>query len=245
MLTLLQQTGYDALKSLTGDARLQFTSFKLASGLDIIPDVTYTDIQGPLVFTGGPSDMRYVPWQENAFILQLIVGPEKPDMQITNVMLFVDDEVPFIFALSNKTFFKLTTISNDIGIRWMMQIEIRIPNLLNYFSFDNLNTNLADFIRIADENALESAFIPLDGRDQGILLQHAALGRAVPLIYSGNELWGNPLFFASDDQDGFCFDGGDDGDLYKYFYDPNEDWLLHGGVWNDDLRWRDSETWED
>lgn len=239
MITLLQQTGRNALLNVPSTSKLRFTGFKVGDKANVAPRADYTDAQGNIVYTGNEADMRYVPFHGNGIILQFIIPAHKPEIRISNIMLFVNFTTPFCLCISSSNFVKLATVNSNAGIRFIYQLVLSIPDLFNFIEVNNITQNLAEFTRVVDQPTLDAQYVPLNGYDQGILLYHDRLGRAIPLLVIGNEIWGCPLFAATDDPGGFRINGGDIGDGYKYTYTPETELL----VWDDTKFWNDANNW--
>lgn len=239
MITLLQNTGYAALQSATPSSKLRFTGFSVGDAVAVPPAINYTAAQGNTVYVGAAADMRYIPFHSGALVLQLIIPANKPFMRISNIMLYVNSSIPFCLCISERTFIKTATISDSTGVRFMFQLELRLPNILNFIDMSNLSQNLADIFVVENEAALNASYVPLEGRDQGILKHHAKLNRGVPLLFINNELWGCPLMMDVADPDYFLIDGGVIGDKYEYDFDYSDLFT----VWDDTKIWDDTKFW--
>lgn len=239
MITLLQNAGYAALQSATPSSKIRFTGFSVGDAAAVPPAINYTSAQGNTVYVGTVAEMRYVPFRSDAFVLQLIIPASKPFIRISNIMLYVNSTIPFCLCISERTFIKTSTISDSTGIRYMFQLELRIPNIFERVDVSNLSQNLADLYVVENEAALNADYVPLAGRDQGVLKQHAALNRGVPLLFINNELWGCPLMMDVADPSYFTIDGGVVGDGYQYDFDYSDLFT----VWDDTKNWNDTKFW--
>lgn len=217
MITFLLQTGYAALQAQAGTPsnKLQFTGFRIGDSFDGEIDVSRTTVYGNEELVRTASAMKYVPQHDDVITLQLEVPSTDPEIGIGNIILEVDNN-PFCMMLCNHGLLKLSTIGSNAGIRYFFQLEIRVPDLVNRFDFDNISQNIADFYEVDDETDIAAIMPPLMGRDQGILQTHTKTGRLTPLLLINHEYWGCPLMYRIDDNNYFIIDGGESGDNYMY-----------------------------
>ena len=220
MITMLQQTGNAALKAATPSSKIRFTGFKIGTLEAVAPGTAYTDAQGTIVYTGTATDIKYLPFDDGRLTLQLLVTADKPLMNISNVMLFVNNTVPFCISFGKFTFTKTSTASDGTGMRYMLQIDLRIPDIYDIVDVTNIQQNVIDILRVADEAEFNAAPFEMMARDQLMLQHHEGTGRVVPLLNINGKYWGCPILYRLDKDNKILFDGGNAGDGYKYTGDP-------------------------
>lgn len=243
MITMLQQTGNAALKAATPSSKIRFTGFKIGTLEAVAPGTAYTDAQGTIVYTGTATDIKYLPFDDGRLTLQLLVTADKPLMNISNVMLFVNNTVPFCISFGKLTFTKTSTASDGTGMRYMLQIDLRIPDIYDIVDVTNIQQNVIDILRVADEAEFNAAPFEMMARDQLMLQHHEGTGRVVPLLNINGKYWGCPILYRLDKDRKTLFDGGDIGDGYTYTGDYF-DWS-NNSIWIDSNVWNDNSIWSE
>lgn len=215
MITKLLQTGRNKLiaQAASPTTRLRVTGFKVGDTYGIEFDTNVTAAIGNLVYTGAANKITYIPYYNNSIMLRLLITADVPEIQIGNILLEVDS-TPFCLSMTSHQLIKLSTITSEVGIRFVFQLNFNISDFYSVFILDNIIQDLATFIPAADEAALLALANPMSSYDQAILNTHTATGRPTPVLYIDGEYWGNPLFTPIEDD--FLIDGGAAGDGYLY-----------------------------
>ena len=199
---------------------LNFTGFKLSSNAAIAFNKDVNTLPDT-VYTGTIAEMRYVPITADQVMLQLFVSRETVQMGIGAVQLLLDS-VPFCLSqVRTNSFIKLYREPGvTVGSRYMYQLQLHIPQLLERIAFTNLKTNAAKFKVFSSENTL-TRWPWEEAHDNIILLNHTRTNAPVALLNAFNDYWACPLFANMADDDMFWkITGGIAGDGHKYASQP-------------------------
>lgn len=229
MKTILLNEGFAALtaqqssgtlmtfvKFQIGDAYLQSDTLAvLGDSTASIHDPNRNTPYGNIVFTGTNSDMRWTRHSNDAATLKLIVEHDNPRIAIGNVVLYLDDNSAFSLSYHDYRFHKLATTSTGVGMKWVLQIYLAIPQLTNRFSFTNITEECDTFRPYVDEGHIN--FTHGEEHDQAVIENYTTINRLVPLTNTANMWFGNPFAMRMDDpQYRNRLNGGEVGDGYKY-----------------------------
>lgn len=227
MRTYIYDSGRAKLTEQDGQGwLLNFTGFKLSSDPAIVFNKAVNTLPST-VYTGSVSEMKYVPMNANQVMLQIIVARSVIQKTIGAVQLLVNN-VPFSLSLvKTGSFIKLQQdVGETVGSRYMYQIMIEIPQLLQRIAFTNLQTNLARFKSFAT-NAVMTRWPWEESHDVLMINNFLAMNKPVPVINAWNDYWGCPLMAVSGDGNTapndtmfFKITGGVVGDGHKYASQP-------------------------
>lgn len=219
MKTYLYDSGVTKLAEQDGQqTKLSFTGFKLSdvSEASFSFDAAVNTLPGNVVHTGTIERMYYVPLTQHEAIIQCLVDRDVAEMSIGAVQLLVDS-VPFSVSIASHNFIKLATVPDEtVGTLYMFQLLMSIPDLLNRFSFANLDNRLATFASYADNDSM-IRWAWEEIHDQVVVDNHTQFNAPVFVLNAWNEYWGCPLTAEMNDDDMFWkITGGRVGDDHKY-----------------------------
>lgn len=221
MKTFIYSSGMAKLSEQDGQPYLlNFTGFKLSSSTSIVFDQNVNTLPNT-VYTGTHNEMRYVPITADQVMLQLFVSREVAQMNIGAVQLQLDS-VPFCLSqVRAESFIKLYREPHvTVGSRYMYQLQLHIPQLLERIAFTNLRTNAAKF-KVFSSDRTMTRWPWEEAHDNIILETHMFTNAPVALINAFNDYWACPLFAKMDDNDMFWkITGGVAGDGHKYAHQP-------------------------
>lgn len=199
---------------------LNFTGFKLSSSASIVFNKDVNTLAST-VYTGTHTEMRYVPITGDQVMLQVFVKREHVQMGIGAVQLLLDG-VPFSLSqVQANSFIKLYREPHvTVGSRYMFQLQLQIPQLLERISFTNMQHNAAKF-KVYSSDRTMVRWPWEEAHDNIILETHMFTNAPVALINAFNDYWACPLFANMADDDMFWkITGGVAGDGHKYAHQP-------------------------
>lgn len=231
MKTLLLNEGYAALTAQQlsgvlmnfvrfdiGDATIQSDTLAVTGDTtDSFHDPNRNTPYGNIVYSGGPANMRWTRHSDDGVTLKCFIEHHEPRVAIGNVVLYLDDGSAFSISFSDYKFHKLVTTTTGIGMKWVFQIYVAIPQLTNRFSFAHLVEECDTFKPYVDEGHIN--FTHGEEYDQAIIQDYTTLGSLVPMTNVLNIWRGNPFAMRMDDpQFRNRLNGGVVGDNYKYTF---------------------------
>lgn len=222
MLLRMFDSGYATLanQKATGTP-VEFTHFAIGDAVSFTFDPSRQEPYGNTVFTSEWPQLTYTSHTEDCVILRCLVEHDDPQLVIGNLVLYANEEA-FCLCYSLNKFDKLVTIDTGAGCRWMLQIYLRIKDLMNRCSFDALIEDSAEIRRYANEREINFPHGEL--HDQAVISRHTTFNKPIPLMNVQNEWYGHALARRMNDNRYNVISGGAVGDRYRY--DPDTEKIM-------------------
>lgn len=217
MSTIALDTAFDLLRDNQNNGTiLQVTGFVAGDAFDFEPDSATTFAQGNVVFTGGITDIKFVPFSTDSVILQCMIEHDQPEMVVGNIIIYVNNQPCFMFVSPRKfENRKLQSNGTAVGIKYTVQILVTIPAIMTRMSFVNLPSGVASFKIFNNLEVLDNFY--QTEQDQAVINEYK--GRPVPILNMLDGWYGCPLAMHNSDVKFWKLSGGEVGDDYAYVKD--------------------------
>lgn len=176
-----------------------FTGFRVGSAVGEVIDSNITVPMGTLLYTGNTSQLFFTPISEDTVLITCIIPRLFAEIAPGNIVLYGNNNTALFAQIYTSTVLKHQQTESTVGSQLTYTFIIRMPDLLDRMSFDNLTAKIAEFkpvetdqdvIRWPHEEVNDQLIVDADGRLND---------NPVAIFNIGHVYWGVPLADYSDD----------------------------------------------
>lgn len=218
MESVITTAGLAALDAaILGSTTITVDHFHIGDSAGFTPSTSATDVSGSTVFSGTTTNLYYFRIDDNNF--QFIVYMEHDegvsDFAMGNIMLFLDDNTPFLLAVAPQVHNKLVTDASKVGRRFVIPMAISYTDTSDAFDVSALSEFAVQFDSVANLGAIDQVVFTTSQVNS----QEDYTGtQLVSVFHDGNRIWwGNSFFQSLSDPNFGCIDGGTVGTGYGSF----------------------------
>lgn len=226
MRTYIYNSGMAQLSAQSGQGwKLAFTGFKLTDAVGFEFNAASNALPGNVVYTGDDAQMKFLPITNDEVLIQCNVERDIGEFNVGSIQLLVNngttDNIPFCVSIGTDKFVKLKTVEDvAVGSKYVYQLMLAIPQLLDRFSFVNLKMSSARFGDFQDENSMPM-FAWETIYDQLVLDTHTQTDALTFVLNAWGDYWACPLAVKLDSENMFFkITGGNVGDDHRYVDAP-------------------------